>query len=71
MDRNGNGNFLADPPPPSAPPTIEMSAYPPLLNPTSHTTAGDADVKGGKISKEIWFLFPSSNEMNEQTVVHT
>ena len=68
MDRNGNGNFVADPPPPSAPP-IEMSAYPPLLNPTSHTTtATAADVKGGKISKGIWFLLPSSNEMNEQTI---
>ena len=53
MDRNGNGNFVADPPPPSAPP-IEMSAYPPLLNPTSHTTtATAADVTGSKISKGI------------------
>ena len=52
MDRNGNGNFVADPPPPSAPP-IEMSAFPPLLNPTSHNAAAAADGKGGKISKVI------------------
>ena len=53
MDRNGNGNFVADLPP-SAPP-IEMSAYPPfLVNPTSHTTtAAAADDKGSKISKGI------------------
>ena len=57
MDRNGNGNFVADPPPPSAPP-IEMSAYPPLLNSTSHTTTVAA-VKGSKISKGMIF-FPSS-----------
>ena len=64
MDRNGNGNYVADLPPLSAPP-IEMSAYPPLLvNPTSHTTTvAAADDKGGKISKGILTFFPfSENE---------
>jgi hypothetical protein len=63
VDRNGNGNFVADASPPSAPP-IEMNAYPhTLVNPTSRTaTAAATDINGGKISKGNFILFPKDGK---------
>jgi len=57
MDRNGNGNFVADPPAPSAPP-IEMNAYPhTLVNPTPHTaTAAATDVKEAEDDVTVYLI---------------